>query len=441
MSVVPASMACMKETCPRAVSVDSCVRRSALGRSSAGRSRGSQLRGRLTSEKGKTMTELTLSTLQEKLSDTEWAAARITAAYQPSGGPGSRVFPPTFPTTDPTTETDPSPYLMEERVRDRDGEVRRATVLDQVPAQANRCEEAEALAWRQGVVRMPMLRLVHRGASSFELTGLDAPHRAFDAYWRDSMLDGAKFDSTEIGQALLNSSLTDATALLEYDPGTLVYGGWNSHRKGRQAKFPRIYSSEMIGWDPVVGVRRAGRMDPANLTGSRTGEGDEWSYSPMADKKKDSKLSEIGHGNIAPSTTHGGVTITEATRTAVLSLTATRRIRFGSLDRAAADAAHVLLAAFGLLGDRLAFGQAGLWLRSGCDLVTQSETLEWIGRGGTTEQFSLSPHGAVQLYDEALRAAQAAGVPLHLETVELTPSEPLAEALDFSLTKAESAGE
>ena len=382
------------------------------------------------------MTELTLTTLQKKLSDTEWAAARIVAAYQPSGGPGSRVFPPTFP----TTAADPSPYLMEER-RARDGEVREASILDQVPAQANRCEEATAAAWRRGAVRMPMLRLVHRGASSFELTGLDAPHRAFDAYWRDSLLDGEKFDSTEIGKALLGSSLTDATALLEYDPGTLVYGGWNSHRKGRQAKFPRIYSSEMLGWDPVTGVRKAGRMDPANLTGSRRGEGDEWSYSSMADKKKDTKLSEIGHGNIAPNATHGGVTITEATRTAVLSLTATRRVRFGSLDRAAVDAAHVLLAAFGLLGDRLAFGQAGLWLRSGCDLVTQSETLEWIGRGGTTEQFSLSPHGAVQLYDEALRAAQAAGVPLHLETVELTPSEPLAEALDFSLTKAESAGE
>ena len=255
------------------------------------------------------------------------------------------------------------------------------------------------------------------------------------------MLDGEKFDSTEIGKALLSSSLTDATALLEYDPGTLVYGGWNSHRKGRQAKFPRIYSSEMLGWDPVTGVRKAGRMDPANLTGSRKGEGDEWSYSSMADKKKDTKLSEIGHGNIAPNATHGGVTITEVTRTAVLSLTATRRIRFGSLDRATVDAAHVLLAAFGLLGDRLAFGQAGLWLRSGCDLVTESETLEWIGRGGMVEQFALSPRGAVQLYDEALRAAQEAGVPLHLETVELTPSKALAEALDFSLTKAESAGD
>ena len=382
------------------------------------------------------MTELTLTTLQKKLSDTEWAAARIVAAYQPSGGPGSRVFPPTFP----TTATDPSPYLMEER-RARDGEVHEASIFDQVPAQANRCEEATAAAWRRGAVRMPMLRLVHRGASSFELTGLDAPHRAFDAYWRDSLLDGEKFDSTEIGKALLSSSLTDATALLEYDPGTLVYGGWNSHRKGRQAKFPRIYSSEMLGWDPVTGVRKAGRMDPANLTGSRKGEGDEWSYSSMADKKKDTKLSEIGHGNIAPNATHGGVTITEVTRTAVLSLTATRRIRFGSLDRATVDAAHVLLAAFGLLGDRLAFGQAGLWLRSGCDLVTESETLEWIGRGGMVEQFALSPRGAVQLYDEALRAAQEAGVPLHLETVELTPSKALAEALDFSLTKAESAGD
>lgn len=381
------------------------------------------------------MMELTLNTLQEKLSDMEWAAARITATYQPTGGPGSRVFPPTFP----TTATDPSPYLMEERVRD--DEVRSAVVLDQVPAQAHRCQEAEALAWRQGIVRMPMLRLVHDGAARFELIGLDAPHRAFDAYWRDSLLDGVKFDRTEIGKALLSASLADATALLEHDPGTLTHGGWNSHREGRQAKFPRIYSSEVIGWDPVAGVRKAGRMDPANLTGSRTGGGDEWSYSPTADKKKDTRLSEIGHGNIAPNPAHGGVTITEATRTAVLSLTATRRIRFGSLDRAAVDAAHVLLASFALLGDRLAFGQAGLWLRSGCDLVTQSETLEWIGRGGTVEQFTLSPHEAVQLYDEALRAAQEAGVPLHLEPVELTPSKALAEALDFSLTKAEPAGE
>lgn len=381
------------------------------------------------------MTELTLYALREKLADPEWAATRVEATYQPSGGPGTRVYPPTFPTA---RESD-SPYLLEERRCD--GESRKAVVLDQVPAQGNRCEEAEARAWRQGAVRMPMLRMKHEGAASFELISLEAPHRAFDAYWRDCLLDGVKFDQTEIGKAILAASLADATALLEYDPATLVYGGWNSHRKGRQAKFPRLYASEIIGWDPVEGKRKAGRMDPANLTGSRNGDGDDWTYSPASEKKKDARLSEIGHGNIAPGDAHGGVTISEATRTAVLSLTATRRLGFGSMDPAAVEAARALLVAFGLLGDRLAFGDAGLWLRSGCDLVMQTEQLEWIGRGGVAESFTLSPSTAAQLYEGALQAALDAGVPLHLETVELEPNSALSKAIDFSLTKAESSGE
>ncbi|RAX23854.1 type I-G CRISPR-associated RAMP protein Csb1/Cas7g [Actinomyces sp. Z16] len=383
-------------------------------------------------------TELTLDALRSKLGDPEWAAIRMEATYQPSGGPGTRVYPPTFPIARSAAK-DKDRYLRERRRCD--GEVREAVVLDQVPAQANRCEEAEARAWRQGAVRMPMLRMRHGGAASFELIGLEAPHRAFDAYWRDCELDGAKFDRTEIGKAILAASLADATALLTYDPATLVYGGWNSHRKGRQAKFPRLYASEIVGWDPEEGKRKAGRMDPANLTGSRSGEGDEWSYSAVKAKKEDAKLSEIGHGNIAPDVAHGGVTISEATRTAVLSLTATRRLGFGSMEPAAVQAARALLVAFGLLGDRLAFGDAGLWLRSGCDLVMQTEQLEWVGRGGVAESFTLSPSAAVQLYEDALQAALDAGVPLHLETVELKPNESLAKAIEFSLTKAESTGE
>lgn len=381
------------------------------------------------------MTKLTLTSLQDKLVDPEWAAARIVATYQPSGGRGARVYPPTFP----TTSRDESCYLLEER--SSSGEPRGAVVLDQVPSQANRCEEALAAAWRRGEARLPMLRLTHDGAARFEVLGLEAPHRAFDAYWRDSLMGGNKFDRTDIGRALQAASLADASALLRHDPATLLYGGWNSHRKGRQAKFPRLYSSEMIGWDPVVGTRKAGRMDPANLVGSRTGEGDEWSYSTSAAKKKDSKLSEIGHGNIAPNGAHGGVTVTEISRSAVLSLTAVRRLGFGDLDADAHTAARALLVALGLLGDRLAFGQAGVWLRSGCDLVAESETLEWIGRGGVVEPFTLTPADALALYAAALDAAEAAGVPLALETVELTPSKALADAIDFSLTKAESSGE
>lgn len=381
------------------------------------------------------MTRLTLDSLTSKVCDGEFALARITTSYQPAGGPGSKVFPPTFP----TTPNDPCPYLIEPRVKD--GQPRNAAVLDQVPSQANRGEEALRLAWADGSVQMPMLRLTHVGAATAVITGLDAPHRAFDAYWRDSLLDGVKFDKTDMGKALQAAELTNGSALLKHDPGTLVYGGWNSHRKGRQAKFPRVYASEVVGWDPVEGKRKAGRMDPLNLVGSRSGEGDEWSYSTSPQKGAKARLSEIGHGNIAPNPAHGGVTITSATRFATLSLTALNRIGFGGANPDQVLAARVFLAAFALLADRLAFGGPGIWLRSGCELVVEEESLEWIGRGGVAESFTLSPGQAIELYCAALDAALAVSVEFELDPVELTPSGDLAKAIDYSLTKAESAGE
>lgn len=381
------------------------------------------------------MGRLTLQALRENIVGHKFALIRIIATCQAAGGAGSRIFPSTFPTSRDET----SPYLLEERIRD--GQPRSAVVLDQVASEANRAEEALARAWSTGSVRIPMLRLTHHGAADAVITGLEAPHRAFDAYWRDSLLDGVKFDRTELGKSLQSASLADATALLAHDPGSLVYGAWNSHRKGRQAKFPRIYASEIVGWDPVLGSRKAGRMDPLNLVGTRSGEGDEWTYAATGAKTVKGKLSEIGHGNIAPNVAHGGVTITSATRFATLSLTALDRIGFGSYDEEQQSAARTLLAAFALLGDRLAFGAAGLWLRSGCELVVEDEVLEWVGRGGVVEAFSLSRGEAIDLYQSALDAALGAGVKLELEPVELTPSPALSKAIDFSLTKAESTGD
>lgn len=135
------------------------------------------------------------------------------------------------------------------------------------------------------------------------------------------------------------------------------------------------------------------------------------------------------------------MTITSATRFATLSLTALNRIGFGKAVPEQVVAARVYLAAFALLADRLAFGGPGVWLRSGCELVVEDESLEWIGRGGVVEAFSLSPSEAVALYGAALDFAVAAGLELALEPVELTPSAALGKAIDFSLTKAESAGE
>lgn len=357
------------------------------------------------------------------------AVLRIVAEYQPAGGPGSKVFPPTYP------PQNGSPYVTEPRMVD--GQARQSVQLDSTPSQANRAEEALLRAYRAGRVQVPLLQIEHTGAAPVVLTSLEFPHRYADAYLRDSLLDGTKFDQSEVGKALLASTNADASALFAQDPGSLVYGAWNSHRKGRQQKFPRVYGSEIVGWDPQLGARNAGRMDPLNLTGARKGDGDGWEFAPAAKKAKDERLSEIGHGNIAPNpSANGGVTITSAQRFATLSLAGLDRIGFGAASVDAAVAARAVLAAYALLADRLAFGGPALWLRSGCELVLGAERVEWVHRGGSTEEFELTVVQAIELFEIAAADAAKQGLPLATEPVLLTPSKALADAIDYTLTKA-----
>ena len=58
----------------------------------------------------------------------------MAAAYQPVGGAGGKLMPPTFP----VLERGGSPYLLEERWVD--GQRMLTVVIDQVPSQANRVE-------------------------------------------------------------------------------------------------------------------------------------------------------------------------------------------------------------------------------------------------------------------------------------------------------------
>jgi CRISPR-associated protein Csb1 len=319
-----------------------------------------------------------------------------------------------------------------------DGQERRNVLLDSTPSQANRAEEALLRASRSGRLRVPLLLIEHSGAVQLTLTSLEFPHRYADAYLRDSLLDGVALDKTELGKSLLAVTADDATALYAHDPGSIVYGAWNSHRKGRQQKFPRIYASEIIGWDPVSGVRNAGRMDPLNLQGAQKSgaAGEEWQYTPVANKVKGERLSEIGHGNIAPNPQHGGVSIHSAQRVATFSFAGLDRIGFGPVPAEAAVAARTALAAFALLADRLAFGGASMWLRSGCELVVESERIEWVNRGGGTEELELTVDQALELYEVATARAAQQGLPMSLEPVLLEPGKSLAQAIDFSLTKA-----
>lgn len=362
------------------------------------------------------------------------ALIRIRATYQPAAGDGARIYPPTYP-----TDQGKSPYVTETRVVG--GVERHDVLLDGVPSQANRAELALLKGLRAGRIEIPLLEISHQGAASVVLTSLELPHRFADAYLRDSEIDGVNFDKTDLGKAFQAASSDDVKALFQHDPGSLVFGAWNSHRKGRQAKFPRIYASEIVGWDPALGERKAGRMDPLNLTGNAKPDGDTWTFVAAGEKIKGERLSEIGHGNIPPNAAHGGVTITSATRFATVSFAALDRLGFGGASHEASVAARTALAAYALLADRLAFSAPSLWLRSGCELVTIGDTLEWVNRGGTADAFTLNTVDAISLFTHAAQVVEDLGLPLSLAPVRLTPGKSLAAAIDFALTKAEAVGD
>jgi CRISPR-associated protein Csb1 len=375
------------------------------------------------------------ATLYERLAgasslETEFAAIRFRARYEPAAGPGSKLSPPTYP-----VEGDrQTPYLFEDRrVGEHD---RRAVLLDSRQAQANRCEEALAEAVRDGRIWIPHIRLdVETHGRHILITSLTAPHRSRDAYFRDAAdPDGTPFDETEAGAALAACTPEDATPLYRYAPTDLIYGVWDSHRGLRlAARFPRVYTSELVGWEPREGVRAAGRFDLITSGQQRVKlNGAEWEPDPAGSKK----LSQLGLGSIPPTTrtergapVPGGVTVEAVERLGILSFPAIARIRLGG-SNAQAKAGRALLAALAILGDRLAFGGPGLFLRSGCDLLKVSEEVAWVGFGGHTEAIEIDAPAAVALYAFARERAAEAGLALNEAPITLRPKPNLQRAID-----------
>ncbi|WP_028649023.1 type I-U CRISPR-associated RAMP protein Csb1/Cas7u [Nocardiopsis sp. CNT312] len=371
--------------------------------------------------------------------DRPWAGVSMHADYRPAAG--DKVFPPTYPVDKNSSE---SPYLMEKRWMAGESSPKDVVVLDQVPSQANRVETALLEARDEDRIRLPLFELTattSRGAE--RITSLEMPHRFADAYLRDSEWDGVRFDKTDTGRRLREATVRDVRALFEFSPESLVLGAWDSHRKGRQAKFPRTYSSSMVGFDPEIGERRGGRMDPTNLTGAVADSSQaDWEYAPPGEKKtKGQRLSELGHGNIAPNYAHGGVAITGAQRSAWLSLAALARLRFGDASHEAARLARATLAALALAGDRLAFGGPSVWLRSGCDLVRTGHRLAFEGEDGKAEEVSLTAGQAIEVFHELRDRTDRAGIAMSEQTIALTPIPALAKAIEYSISHSTDSGE
>jgi len=399
------------------------------------------------------------SKLTEIVTSSNLAGVSIRASYQPIGGAGEVVMPPTFGGDDP--------YLWEQMWIE--GTRTEAVVIDQVPSQANRMEEALLEARDSGLVAFPLFEMtIDTPRGELRLTSLDLPHRYADAYLRDSEIAGQRFDKTPYGVKLRSATNDDVRPLYEREPFSLVLGAWDSHRQGRWPKFARLYQSRMYGIGPeadlrtgieassatretgdaqqrrLLGARAGTRMDPLNLVGSiddKEKAEEDWEFIASGEKKKGMKLSEIGHGNIAPVRGPGGVSLKSIQRTATISQAALRRVRFGDARPEAADAARATLLALALVGDRLAFGRPSLWLRSGCDLVRTEENVS-IEHGGTeSTPIELSVDTAIEAFAELRNHATKLGIPMADDTVRIKPIASLRKAIEHAVTADEPEGD
>jgi CRISPR-associated protein Csb1 len=219
-------------------------------------------------------TRLDLRTLHDAISGRA-VAIRCKTILQPAAGPGTKVFPPTHAGGVYATEKRRIP------VRDESGAIistreTECVLLDSVQSQANRIEDALQQAIDDALIAMPLI-VVDFGdtvADVQRVTSLQAPHRAADAILRDSLTDQKDkkdkpipFRKSQVGTAITDSSLTNATGLFRYCPHALFLGVWDSTgpKGGLGAKFARALVSEIVGIDAAYGVRTGSRIDPLQI--------------------------------------------------------------------------------------------------------------------------------------------------------------------------------
>lgn len=371
---------------------------------------------------------------------------RIDTELEPLSGPGGQVKPAVY---------EGGRYQTDRRwASPKDDEPTEVIVIDNVPSQANRLEDAlrrhrEGLGIPELVLDLTEIRNLPVHLPS-RLSSLQFPHRNADAYLRDSQTNGKDFIRTDIGKSIFEATPWNCGALMSWFPQALLYGFWQSHlgKKGTQTKHARAWVSEIVGWKPAATETRIMGLkgDPLNLSvdekvGFDPNNASDWGFDRASGGKKD-KLSEIGHGQVpfmnegdaAP----GAVSFERITQRATLSFAQLRRVSLephGDASRADIGplnaAARALLVALGLCAHALAFGR-GFALRSGAELRPGKRTVMWMGSAGDAELELFSNEEASALLDSTRSRAESVGVPLDgwgVEPLVLMPTENLKAAI------------
>jgi CRISPR-associated protein Csb1 len=250
--------------------------------------------------------------------------------------------------------------------------------------------------------------------------------------------------------------------MYKHCPTALIFGVWDSTgpKGGLGAKFQRCLVSEIVGYDVVAGVKTASRIDAlaiekkAGPVFELEGQPGEWTSieAEAAKSKSKPKLfsrkgagdkgspATINHGNIPPTidSEAGGVTMSHANHTIVLSLAGLRRLRFQQRvdgepippDQRddAETAARTALAALALAG--VVYQQKnGYDLRSRSLLVAAEPlSFEVLGRdGGEPKVYSIDD--VESLLRDATEAAARVGFGWKSDPVKLKPTPKLAHLI------------
>ena len=404
------------------------------------------------------MSELTFEKLRGAVAGKS-VAVRSRTTLQPAGGPGDKVFPPTYAVAQSAEHR----YAVEDR--HIEGEVSRTVLLDSVASQANRAELALLEGWELQELKFPVAYVDfghHTDTADIgKLTVLEAPHRVADAIFRDSLLDGTLFRLSDIGREITDAQPRNATALFRYSPTGLLFGMWDSTgpKGGLGSKFQRAYVSEIVGLGAQIGKKVGSRLDPLQIEKLATearafnhkDPAEVWTFerdqaeldkkgkpvfaSRGAETGEAGQPSKINHGNIAPSidTDAGGVTISQAVQTTVISLAALRRLRFAGHSRSAEIAARTAIASLGVA--TIAYQhEMDYDLRSRCLLIPEhSPSIELLGRDGSpAEVVDIDRQVARALLDQAAAHADKEGIGWETGDIRLIPAPKLVELIKRS---------
>lgn len=309
-----------------------------------------------------------------------------------------------------------------------DGEETQVIELDSVGSAANRIEEALLELHESGEYPLPLASTTvspGNDLADITITTLEMPHRVFDSWLRLSEAeDGTKFEDTPQGHDLTLAHPKHLDALLETSAHDLLFGVWDSHRKGPhgQIRIGRSLTTSLIGLDPKPQQPIAARRDPLNLG--------EASDLPKGAKK----LSEQGLSSIPPQRTGESVAISKARYLGYLSFPALRRLGFDAYE---ATDVRVMLALLGIYGLMLR-DDRGWDLRAGTAFVPEGPLQMNLARAGAkagSEPIELDLDEAKSLFEDAVDR-----LGIKDRQVELSAGKTLNELVAKSISATKSQG-